>query len=407
MIEQCVILCGGLGTRLGPLTSATPKPLLPAADRPFLEWLALEALRQGCRRFLLLSAFRSEQMFDFAAMLRDKFDIAVEVSVEPGQAGTGGALWHARDRLDEAFMLLNGDSYFDVKFRDLAALLDRNDAAAMALRPVQDASRYGVVELAEQRVRAFHPRPPGPGPGTVNGGVYAMRRAICAHLADRCSLENDVLPRLAEAGAIAGRSFDSFFLDIGVPEAYASAQSEIPALLTRPAIFFDRDGVLNVDHGHVGSVERFEWVPGAREAIREAKDRGFFVFVVTNQAGIGRGLYTEDAYLALRGHVHRELARAGAHVDGERYCPYHPEAVVEAYRRSSEWRKPGPGMIVDVLRRWPIAHDRSFLVGDRATDLEAAARAGIQGFRFTGGDLLQFMLRETPLGGNPRERRHP
>ncbi len=206
-----------------------------------------------------------------------------------------------------------------------------------------------------------------------------------------CSLERDVLPGLARDGLLRGTESAGWFIDIGIPPDLERAQSELPRRLARPALFLDRDGVCNIDHGWVGTRDRFEWMPGAKTAIRLAHARGWHVFVVTNQSGVARGLYDEAAVQDLHRWMLEEALRAGGTVDDVRYCPFHPEAAVPAYRRSSSWRKPQPGMILDLLRAWDLDPGRCVLVGDQATDMAAAAAAGVAGHLFPGGDLAEFV----------------
>jgi D-glycero-D-manno-heptose 1,7-bisphosphate phosphatase len=162
-------------------------------------------------------------------------------------------------------------------------------------------------------------------------------------------------------------------------------------LLRLPAAFLDRDGVINVDYGYVGTVDRFEFISGAPEAIRLLNEAGYLVFVVTNQGGIGRGYYSEDDHLALMRHIDSELAIRGAKLDDHRFCPYHPEATDPDYKIDHCWRKPRPGMILDLVNHWCVDMEHSFLVGDKQTDLDAAAAAGVTGYLFDGGDVSVFI----------------
>jgi D-glycero-D-manno-heptose 1,7-bisphosphate phosphatase len=159
---------------------------------------------------------------------------------------------------------------------------------------------------------------------------------------------------------------------------------------SRPAVFLDRDGVLNVDRGYIHAPRQIEWVQGAREAVKLFNDEGYYVFVVTNQAGVARGYFEEEAIGALHRWMEREMADVGASIDDWRYCPFHLEGVVAAYAAVHHWRKPAPGMILDLIARWPVERRGSFLIGDKTSDIEAGEAAGIRGYLFRGGDLLGF-----------------
>jgi D,D-heptose 1,7-bisphosphate phosphatase len=388
---QAVILVGGRGTRLGAATDDCPKPLIPVGGRPFLDYLIANLIRHGFRDILLLAGYRAEQLRTLEARSAE-FGCRIECLVEPSPAGTAGALVNARERLAPQFLLLNGDSILDVNYLDLC--MPERDASraigVIALRRLVDTGRYGRVELNGDRVTAFAEKSAS-GPGLINGGIYWLDKSVLDWIAGTpSSLEADVFPQLARQGLLRGKPYDGFFIDIGVPEDLARAQELVPARMRRPAVFLDRDGVLNRDTGYPHRPEDIEWSEGAFEAVKRFNDAGYFVFVVTNQAGVARGFYDEAAVGALHEWMNGELRGAGAHIDDWRYCPFHPEGRVEAYRGAHPWRKPEAGMLLDLMRAWPVNTARSFLIGDKESDLQAARNAGLPGHLFRGGSLSTF-----------------
>ena len=158
----------------------------------------------------------------------------------------------------------------------------------------------------------------------------------------------------------------------------------------RPALFLDRDGVINVDRGYVASIADFEWTDGAADCIARFNARGWFVFVVTNQTGIAHGLYSEADMDAVHAHMTGVLAEKGVQIDRIYHCPFDPKGTVATYTRDSRDRKPHPGMLLQAMADFPVIREASFLIGDKETDLQAARAAGVGGFLFKGGNLNVF-----------------
>lgn len=396
MIEQCVILLGGLGKRLGEYTRDIPKPLLPIGTRPFVDVLIDEALRRGFSNLLLLAGYRSGVVENYAKRLRARLpgDIRVTVSVEAEPMGTGGALVQAKDLLDDRFLLINGDTWFDFNWLDLIVGVN-GDLASVAARQVATADRFESLLVEGNgeygRVTAIVPRGQARGDRClINAGLYCLSKRHLEGFEGKFSLESEVLPALVAKGLLEARSFAGFFIDIGIPETYQAAQTLVPLQGCRPALFLDRDGVINLDHGYVGSAEQFEWTPGAVALIRHANAMGWYVFVVTNQAGVARGLFAETDVRRLHKWISTQLREQGASIDDFRYCPFHPDGVVEAYRRLHPWRKPAPGMLEDLMTHWSVNRSGSLLIGDQPTDLAAAEAANISAVQFLGGDLYDF-----------------
>jgi len=150
----------------------------------------------------------------------------------------------------------------------------------------------------------------------------------------------------------------------------------MPGQALRRAAFLDRDGVINVDHGYVFRREDFQFVPGTLAACAQLHRRGFALVVITNQSGIGRGLYGEDDYHGLTDWMRAEFAAAGAPLAGVYHCPHHPQAARPEYQRACDCRKPAPGMLLAAARDLSLDLARSVLFGDKASDIEAAVAAG-------------------------------
>lgn len=158
------------------------------------------------------------------------------------------------------------------------------------------------------------------------------------------------------------------------------------------AIFFDRDGVINVDRGYVFKISDFEWVPGAKEALKLAQEKNYISIIVTNQAGVARGYYSIDEMHYLHDWLKNEVTNCGAKIQEIYYCPYHSEGNQLDYIHADHPdRKPNPGMILRAVKDHNIDLESSVLIGDKDTDVEAARRAGLKSILFNGINLYETL----------------
>ena len=154
------------------------------------------------------------------------------------------------------------------------------------------------------------------------------------------------------------------------------------------AVFFDRDGVLDVDIIDLHEVEKFQWIDGAKNAIKLCNERGLLVVIITNQSGIARGIFTAEQVNAIHNFMKEDLAKIGAHIDGIYICPHHPAGTVEEYPKVCDCRKPKPGLILRACKELDINPKTSVMIGDHARDVEAGRNAGLKdAVLFEGGNL--------------------
>lgn len=394
MLRQVVILVGGLGSRLGNLTHQTPKPMLLVAGEPFLNILIRNFARHGISKVTLLASHCADQITTYYRQ-HPVPGVSIQVVTELERLGTAGALKNAARHLDDMFLLANGDSIFDFNYLELLEQMENKSCQInLALREVEECSRYGQVTTNDAGLISgfFEKLATAEGPGYINGGVYLLRRTVLDHIGvGVCSLETDVLPRLVAKGKVRGGKYHGYFIDIGIPESYAQANQDFPTQSRRPAIFFDRDGTLNLDAGYTHRPEDLTWVPGAVEAIKRCNDAGCLVIVITNQAGIARGYYSPDDVNVFHSEMQQQLQPHGAHIDSFYFCPHHIDGSVAQYAISCDCRKPKTGLLKQACRDWDIDLESSAMVGDKLTDIIAAENFGIKSYLHEDKNLLHTM----------------
>lgn len=227
---QAVLLTGGLGTRLRSVINDRPKPLAPVAGRPFLEYVVRELAASGIRELVFAVGYRGE-MIQEAFGDGSRLGVRISYAFEETLLGTGGAVRNAAPFLtDPYFFVLNGDTFYRMDYGALLRLRgERELDLALVLRRVEDISRYGEAVLEDGRLARFNEKTGERRPGTINGGVYLMSRALLDEIPPgKVSLEQDLIPAwMREGRRLGGMVSDGYFIDIGVPEDYFRFQEDV------------------------------------------------------------------------------------------------------------------------------------------------------------------------------------
>jgi mannose-1-phosphate guanylyltransferase len=297
-----VILVGGEGTRLRPLTERVPKPMLPLVDRPLLAYTFEHLRRHGVERVVLSCGYLPTHIERHFGARVD--GMGLEYRVEPTPLGTGGAVAFGADGMGETFLAVNGDS---LRGADIGALLDfhreRGAEATILLTPVADPSRYGLVRVAaDGRVHGFleKPRPDEIDTDLINAGVYVLEPSVLALVesGQMVSIERDIFPRLAERGTLYGLALPGYWLDVGTPESYLQAHRDVLERNVPSTVGDDlgRDYTIVHPEARVSSEARL--VPPVYvgpEAVVAAGARVGSLAVIGAGARVGEGTVVEQA----------------------------------------------------------------------------------------------------------------
>lgn len=377
--RQAVIVAGGRGERLRPLTDTRPKPMIEFHGRPFIDYL-LEMLReQGFDRVVLLLGYLADTVVDHVGD-GSRYGLDVTYHVTPPELQTGRRMWLARDLVDETFLFMYCDNYWPM---DGAAMVERfRQSGAEAMITVygnaDGYSRDNVrVDPETGRVEVYDRSRSAPALRGVELGYAFVSRAVMDRLTgEDVPFEQAVYPALAADGRLHAFVTDHRYYSVGTLERLPQT-SEF--LARRPTVLLDRDGVLNERAPraqYVRSPAELRWLDGALEALKLFNESGYRTIVVSNQAGINRGAMTDDDLQAIHARMKSDAAAAGGRIDAFYYCPHD-------WDEDCRCRKPRPGMLFDAQRDFALDLSRTVFIGDDERDGEAAEAAGAPFLRVT------------------------
>lgn len=412
-IIPVVIMAGGLGKRARGIDDSVPKPLLPIAGKPILEWEINCLVSQGYNQIILTVSYMADKIRDYFGD-GTKFGCKISYFEEETPLGNAGALikmWSSR-LLGGDFLLLNADSMFDIDFdRFVKRHISSGALASIFTHPNDHPQDSGLIITddngwVEQWLTKEDSRPKY-FKNCVNAGVHVLNTAIFELACEsgintdnigtvdtktgktvKIDLDRQILKPLAGTKKLFAISSPEYVKDMGTPERFAQVEEDIKSGLVssknlshpQKAVFLDRDGTINKYVGFLRRIDQFELLPGVAEAIRRINKSGYLCIVVTNQPVIARGEVTIEELKIIHNKMETLLGEQGAYIDGCYYCPHHPdkgfEGEIPELKIECLCRKPKPGMLIQASRDFNIDLKESWMIGDGENDIRAGKSAG-------------------------------
>lgn len=370
-VYQAVILAGGVGARLRPLTYTTPKPMILVNNRPYLEYL-IELLKQnGISEIVLLLGYLSEKIVDHFGD-GSNFGINIKYSIGDVSFETGKRIKDAESLIKDHFLLMYCDNYWPLNLQRLIDLHDKNQTSAtVTVYTNKDSmTRNNIYVDKDGYVVKYDKTRTDKNLNGVEIGFFIIDKEIMGLMPNNnFSFEKEILPQLIEKRLLSGYLTDHRYYSIGSLERISITEK---FLQPKKVIFLDRDGVINKKAPkaeYVKSWNEFEFLPGAIEAIKLLAKHEYKIFIITNQAGIARGAMTEQDLKEIHGNLEKELEKHSVKIDGIYCCPH-------GWNDGCDCRKPKPGMLFQAAREHDLDLSKSTFVGDDERDLQAGNAAG-------------------------------
>ena len=368
---QAVILAGGRGTRLAPLTDNRPKPMVEILGKPFLEYQIEQLREQGFSKVLLLLGYLPGVVQDYFGN-GSRWGVEIDYSISAVEDETARRLKLAEALLDPYFLLLYCDNYWPMQIDKMwLRYRQANLQAMITVYSNKDGYTRNSVRVDDDGFIVVYDKTcANPGLQGVEISYALMAKSVLNLVPDEnVLLEESLYPELAKRRQLAGYISDHRYYSVGALHRLPLTE----AFLARtPTVFLDRDGVLNLRPpraDYVRTPDQFQWLPGAKEALRLLKQAGYRVVVVSNQAGIGRGIMTESSLDAIHSRMSDQAAQAGGKIDAVYYCPH-------AWETGCECRKPKAGLLFQAQKDLHLDLTRTLFIGDDERDQEASEAAG-------------------------------
>lgn len=379
-----VILAGGRGTRISRFTKKIPKPLLKINNLQFIQYLINFYSKYPFRKIFILTGYKGEKFNKFNKSLSNL--IPIECIKERKKLDTGGALYQLKNKVQKNFILINGDSFidYDIKKFIQKKLSQKYIGKILLINHLNNKSnkKLNNLKILNNDDIVLNGK-------LMNAGVYHFNRKIFKYLKpNKSSLETEILPNLIQKKLFKGFCVKEKLLDIGSYANLNKAKKFLKKYVNRSSVFLDRDGVVNKDLNYVYKIKDFVFRKNAIKALKYLNKNNINIFIVTNQAGIAKGYYTEKKFFNLSNYIRKVLLSKNIYINDLEYCPYHPLGKIKKYKKKSNFRKPGNLMLEKIIKKWGIKTSKSVMIGDKISDEKAASKSKIY-FEYVEKDLFK------------------
>ena len=389
-----VILAGGKGSRIKKFLNNKPKPLAIFNKKYFLNYIINSLSKYNFENIYILTKFKSQKIFRIYHKKNKNLTKIICVK-EKKFMDTGGALNVLKKKVND-FILVNGDTIFDIDIIQLIKTHKKNYLGVMSvIKKKINNDKLNNIKLTKKNIVNFSNKN-----NLTNGGIYFFKKKFLKYVPNKiCSLENNILNKLIKENKILGKKFNNFFIDIGSKDNFSKAEKLLKNYFYRPAAFLDRDGVINYENGYISNFKQFRFKSGVIKGLKYLVQKNYYIFIVTNQAGIGKNKITIKNFFKLQKKIKQFLQKRNIFINDIEYCPYHPQAVIKKYRKNSNFRKPGNLMIKKIIKNWDVNISKSFMIGDKKTDEICANKSNIL-FEYAKSDFFFQIKRLTSTVNN-------
>jgi len=366
-INQAVILCGGLGTRLKPFTNHSPKPMVLVNKRPFLLYLLEQLAEQGIKKFTLLTGYLGQEIYQYFKN-GDQWGWTIDYSHGPVEWDTGRRLWEARSILESRYLLLYSDNFAVLK---LTKLLDTHTKNGLPLTLTLSRKQPGNIRIEKSGiVSSYDKKRIETGLNFVEIGYMIIERDAVFRSYDQPDVSfSDILSKMVKEKKVSGFIQADAYHSISDPIRLKKMENY---LSNTKILLIDRDGTINARRPrgeYVSEWKYFEWIPETKQALKALAKKGFKFIVISNQAGVSRGMINKDKLVSITQNMEAEFAKESIQILHTYICEHH-------WEEDCNCRKPKPGLFYQAAKDWLFRLDNTLFVGDDSRDCQAALNAG-------------------------------